>query len=275
MTKSPIYANYDWDDNIMYMPTRIIYFAKDSSNPIKEIAVSTEGFAHSRSTVGVKNHVMNFVKEDNLYVQCDPKTSGSVAIDLIDYHIVYTNDESFREFRDHDTVDFFMNDLKKAIAEKKFGPSFADFQEHCSDALHAKNVKIITARGQSPSTIHKGLVYLKEQGYINFVPELSNIYPVSYKGPELADEFKAAASSPQEAKMKVLAQVLDHMTQNHVGATFGFSDDDKKTFEYTETFIRNEVSKNRWSNIQINLYFTGNKIKERKIMLEVTEFDVA
>ena len=266
MSKSSIFANYDWDDNIMYMPTKIIYFAKNPNTLIKEIAVSTEGFAHSRSTVGVKNHVMNFVEDNGLFVQSGDE-SNSVAIDLLDYQIIYADDQSFREFRDHDTEDYFMKDLKQALAENKFAPSFNDFVEHCNNEFSAKNVKIITARGQSPSTIHKGLVYLQTLGFIKFVPELKNIFPVSYRGSELADEFKASASSPQEAKMKVLATVLDKMNQDHAGATFGFSDDDKKTFDYTENFIKEEVSKNRWTNIEINLYFTGNKTKERKIML--------
>lgn len=270
-----IFANYDWDDNIIFMPTHIIFFAKDASNPIQELAVSTEGFAHTRSTVGVTSHVLNFVKKDEIYVLCEAATPNSIMVDIVNYQINYQDDASFREFRDHDTIDYFLNDLKIALKENKFGPSFQDFVEHCAHPESAKNVKIITARGQSPKTLHRGMKYLQENGYIKYVPDLANVFPVSYKGPELSDEFKASASSPQEAKMKVLASVLDMINTHHIGATFGFSDDDKKTYDFTENFIRTEIEKNRWTNIEINLYFTGNKIKQRAKLLTLTSSDVA
>lgn len=273
--KNLIFGNFDWDDNIIFMPTKIIFFAKDLNNQIQELAVSTEGFAHCRSHVGVHSFIMSFKNIEGTLVQCEKGTAGSIEIDLINYQVIYENDESFREFRDHDSINYFMDDLKMALAHKKFGPSFNDFVECCNNEEAVKNVKIITARGQSPATIHEGLRYLQAQGYIKHIPMLKNIYPVSYKGPELDDKYKALASSPQEAKMKVLAEVLDYMSEHHMGATFGFSDDDKKTHDFTESFIKAEIEKNRWSNIQINLYFTGNKTKQRTIMLNITETDVA
>lgn len=286
---SDVYANYDWDDNIIFMPTLIIYFAKDANNLIQELGITTEGFAHTRSKVGVESHLMSFKNIDGMFVQCATGEEGSIEIDIQDYQVVYDKDEaklteeerktydvfktSFREFRDHENKEcYFLKHLKMAIENKTFGPSFNDFVEHCSHKDSAKNVTIITARGQSPRTIHNGMKHLKKMGLIKHVPPFENVYPVSFKGNALPAKYQASASSPQGAKLAVLIDILDHLNLNCSGATFGFSDDDKKTFDFTENFIAEEIKKGRWSNVQINLYFTGTRAKERKVMLN-PEFD--
>jgi hypothetical protein len=54
------YYAFDWDDNIMKMPTKIILKTKDG----EEVGMSTEDFAHYRSKIGSEE----FKYEDNIIV---------------------------------------------------------------------------------------------------------------------------------------------------------------------------------------------------------------
>lgn len=268
--KVEIYAQYDLDDNLFYMPTKIVFFAKDSQSEMKEILVTTGTFAKARNCQG--SFKIKVKQIDNAFIECENREPG-VEVDLQNYQIISENEASFKFFRD-DNTNHFLTDLKQAVSEEKFGPSFKDFQEHCADKNSAKNVKIITARGQSPKTIYEGMLFLQSQGLIKYTPRLENIIPVSYKYLE-PKEFRASASSPQEAKMRVLVSVLDEIEKrpHAVSSSFGFSDDDLKTFEFTRDFLVSEIKKGRWSKTEINLYFTGRagKEKQRHILNKLTK----
>lgn len=264
-----VFANYDWDDNIMYMPTNIIYFAKDSQAEYQEIPVSTESFAHTRQKVGTQSHILYYKKINGVLCEQFEKSDDSIEIDVVNYEI--SDDKgSFREFRDCEVNKFFINDLEKALSKKAFGPSFNDFVEHCHDKEHAKYVTIITARGQSPETIYEGLKYLKKHKIIKYLPKKSNIFPVSYKG--LKSKYVSSASNPSDAKKNVIFSILDKIEKKAKSCpkkySFGFSDDDKKTFTVMEESLKQEISQGRWKHLQLNLYFTGNKEKQRHILLE-------
>lgn len=263
VNKADIYAQYDFDDNLFFMPTKIVFFAKDKNALIKEIEVSTNTFAKTRNKIGIENYPLTVNQVAGIFREAQTGT----VIDLLDYEVVAKDDASFRQFRD-DENEYFINDLKSAVAHQQFGPSFKDFQEHCSHVASAKNIKIITARGQSPETIYQGLINLQNQGLIHCVPRLANIIPVSYSKLE-PKEFRATETSPQEAKMRVLAKVLDEIEQRPhlVSSSFGFSDDDTKTFDFTKNYLVTEIKKGRWSKTQINLYFTGAGHKKQRYIL--------
>lgn len=174
-----VYANYDWDDNIIFMPTRIVFFSKHGQE-FQEIEVSTELFAHVRSKVGIESFKLFLHKEGDVFVAST--TPSTMEVDLLNYEVRPEDTTgSFRQFRDCGR-NYFMTDLEKALTKKSFGPSFADFVEHCSTQELANNTTIITARGHSPETLHKGLVRLKELNIINFVPPVENMFPCSFKG---------------------------------------------------------------------------------------------
>ena len=268
--KKIVYANYDWDDNAMFMPTRIVLFAKDKNSGLKEIEVSTETFAHTRSKVGIESCKV-FITQDNGVAVGSLNSPSLVAVDLLNYEV--NNDDatgSFKQFRDC-ANDYFMRDLKTALKNKTFGPSFKDLQEHCQTQELANNVRIITARGHNPTTLHKGLVYLKTVGLIKCVPPVENMFPCSFKG--LNSKMVASAQNPSEAKKNILMSILDQIHTKALNDnnfhTFGFSDDDKKTMTLVEQALQAELKVGRWSNFEINLYFTGNKKKERQVLLSL------
>jgi hypothetical protein len=266
-----VFANYDWDDNIMYMPTNIIYFAKDQkSAQFKEIPISTEMFAHTRLKVSKESCLVFYkINTEQQLQEVKTQENADIVLDVKDYEI---SDElgSFREFRDCEKNQWFINDLKKALANKAFGPSFQDFVDHCSNKDHAKYVTIITARGQSPKTIHEGLKYLKKLKIIKYLPKLENIFPVSYKG--LNSKYIGTANNPSDSKKNVIFSILDKIEKKSKRCnkqySFGFSDDDKKTFLVMEEALKTEIEKGRWKHLQLNLYFTGDKSKQRHILLE-------
>ncbi len=116
------YYAFDWDDNILEMPTQIVLIDEKGS----EVGMSTEDFAHYRSKVGLESF----------------EYKGS--------KIVGFAEEAFRNF----TVkgdERFMTDVMLA----KPGPAWSDFLE-CVNG--GSIFAIITARGHSPETI-KNTVY--------------------------------------------------------------------------------------------------------------------
>lgn len=237
------YANFDWDDNILYMPTNIIYFKKSSNIEVK---VSTKEFAETRTKVGLVSEAVEL--ENNI-------------IDLFDYEI--RQDESFREFRDNPYNDYFWNDMLEALCTAKFAPSFEDFIEACSTQEGAAATTIITARGHDPWTIYWSLKMMKKFGWIEYYPSLDNIFPVSCK--KLQVEAVVSAANPSEAKLNVLLSTLDKAQEQAVKtgikAQWGFSEDDKKTFDIVRQKLSEEILKNRWTNVEISVYFT----KEEKV----------
>lgn len=267
-----IFANYDWDDNIIYMPTRIILFSKDPNARFKEVAVSTETFAHTRSVIGLNSKSLMVKVKNSVVIDCPKGESADGEVDLLDYKIIDGDTGSFREFRDCSN-NYFLRDLKVAVEQNQFGASFKDFVEHCSTPELAENVTIITARGHAPETIHSGCVVLKELGLINYVPKVENIYPCSFKNHK--SKLVASAANPSDAKKNILLSILDFINEkskvDKSFYSFGFSDDDKKTMNLVEESLSQEILKGRWSNFEINLYFTGNKVKERKTLLSAVK----
>ena len=116
------YYAFDWDDNLMYMPTKI-YLLDDKG---KTVGMSTEDFAEYRTEIG---------KEPFQY-------EG--------HTIVNFDKDAFRDFRvPGDKA--FISDAMKA----ETGPAWSDFVE----AVNNGSVfSIITARGHTPSVL-KNAVY--------------------------------------------------------------------------------------------------------------------
>lgn len=251
--------HFDWDDNVIKMPTKIIYFLKnEAAQTPKELKISTSFFADTRETVGKKDHVVNYRLKKGVAVQDE---QGAHSLNLNDYHWIKEDDLSFREFRDHDTENFFVEDLKEAIENKSYAPSFNDFVEALECPKTAQRVTIITARGQSPQTIFEAVSYLKEIGVVQNLIPLENIYPVSYVN--LAPEFKGEDFNPSDAKRRVLEKMINNLSEQSEKASVGFSDDDKKTFAVMKDYFAEKKKQGKWPNVDVHLYFTGNKTKEK------------
>lgn len=250
--------HFDWDDNVIKMPTKIIYFLKNDVKSPKELKISTAFFAETRELVGQNDLMVNYRLKNGVAIQ---DNQGEYSLNLKDYCWIKEDDLSFREFRDHDTQNFFMEDLKEAIENKSYAPSFNDFVEALECSKTAQRVTIITARGQSPKTIYDAVVYLKQIGVVKNIIPLENIYPVSYVN--LPAEFKGTEFNPSDAKRRVLEKMIDNLAAQSTKASVGFSDDDKKTFTLMKDYFSVMKKHGRWPNVNVYLYFTGNKVKEK------------
>jgi hypothetical protein len=239
------YYAFDWDDNIVHMPTKIIVKSEDG----EEIGMSTDDFAEHRHHLG---------KEPFEY-------KGET--------IVGYGDKPFRNFKTEGDKDFIIDAMRA-----KEGPAFDDFRE----AINNGSIfSIITARGHNPNTlkqavynyiindyngISKDELVKNLKKYRNFVDEedisdeeliktyldLNKYHPVSF-----GDE--AGAVNPEEAKVeamekfvtyiKKLASILDKKAflKNDVNNNFipsepsiGFSDDDPKNIEVMKKHFKDK-----------------------------------
>ena len=115
------YYAFDWDDNIVHMPTKIV--VEDEMGD--EISMSTEDFATYRERIG---------KEPFMY-------KGR--------KIVGFADNPFRNFRVEGDKQFLIDAMRA-----KVGPAWDDFKE----AINNGSIfAIITARGHNPKTIKEGV----------------------------------------------------------------------------------------------------------------------
>ena len=232
------YYAFDWDDNILEMPTKIILLNKEG----KEVGMSTEDFAEYRSEIG--NKVFEY--EGEMIVNFAPK--------------------AFRNF----TVEGDRNFLVDTMIAKP-AAAWGDFVE----ALNGGSIfAIITARGHSPYILKEAcynLIVSNYEGlsskecvknlekYRDFVGEqkskgdiireyldMCKFYPVSY-GEE------GGAAKPEELKNKALREFITYIKEmsvvlgkkaflknvvtNNFLPKLGVSDDDLKNLQsYLKAF---------------------------------------
>lgn len=239
------YYAFDWDDNIVHMPTKIILKDEDG----KEIGMSTDDFAEYRHQIG---------KEDFDY-------KGSV--------IVGYGDNPFRNFRTEGDKDFLIDSMRA-----KKGPAFDDFRE----AINNGSIfSIITARGHNPNTLKDAIYNYIIEGfggidkdeliknlkkYRSFVDEdemtdeeliksyleLNKYHPVSFgdeKGAVNPEEGKVRAMDDFVSYIKGMAAVLNKRAylKKDIGNKFipakpsiGFSDDDPKNIEVIKKHFKDK-----------------------------------
>ena len=239
------YYAFDWDDNIVHMPTKIL--VKDEEG--NEVGMSTDDFAEFRHLIG---------KEPFTY-------KGN--------KIVGYSDSPFRNFRTDGDKDFLVDSLR---ARK--GPAFDDFRE----AINNGSIfAIITARGHNPNTIKEAIYNYIIEGfngidkdeliknlkkYRSFVGEdemtdeeliksyleLNKYHPVSFgddKGAVNPEEAKVEAMEDFVSYIKGMAAVLNKKAflKNDIANKFnpeklsiGFSDDDPKNIEVMRKHFKNK-----------------------------------
>jgi hypothetical protein len=143
------YWAFDWDDNILDMPTKILMDQKISDNWLP-VEVSTAEFAKVRTDV------------ENYRIR-----NNSAA-------------EAFSEFRDTGSRgdSAFIEDVEHCISEGHFGPAFEKFLKCLSEGgIFA----IITARGHEPQSIRQGVEYV--------IDNVLASRPGSVSGMTMADEM--------------------------------------------------------------------------------------
>ena len=258
--------NFDWDDNIMHTPSKIVLFHKQSG---EELTMDTEAFAVYRGQVGVE--AVDYKGEN-----------------LQEYTLIPEDGYSFRNFRDGaNGENLFLQAVKEALEGPEAswqGPSWEDFVEALQEPETAEKTTIITARGHSPLAIYEAMELLQEMGYVEHVLPLENIYPTSNPGifnRYLEDEVSAA--HPSMIKVQVMIDLLDRLQAQPLDENasyvlspdadkydyfhlWGFSDDDEKTYQSALEVLSEEVAKQRWDRVKITVFYTGKSGSETNII---------
>jgi len=258
------YYAFDWDDNIVHMPTKIIVKDEDG----EEVGMSTDDFAEHRHQIGKEN--FNY--------------KGNTIVGFAE--------DPFRNFRTAGDKDFVIDAMKATE-----GPAFDDFRE----AINSGSIfSIITARGHNPNTLKQAIYNyiindfngiskdelvknlkkyrtfsgeeeMSDNELIKTYLALNKYHPVSF-----GDE--TGASNPEEAKVRAMDEFVDYIKgmaavlnkraflKNDVANKFvpkmpsiGFSDDDPKNIE-----VMNKHFKNKPDNIVKTYSTAGGTKKEVK-----------
>ena len=235
------YYAFDWDDNIVTMPTQIIVLSEDD----EEVGMSTEDFADDRGLIG---------KEPFEY-------NGKM--------IVGYADDPYRNFGVKGDSAFIVDSMLA-----KPGPSWNDFVE----AINGGSIfSIITARGHTPSVIREAIYNMivtdhngiskeslidnlkkyrnmtgdeekEASSMINEYLDLNKYHPVTYG--------EGSASNPEEGKIKALRGFITYVKEmserlgkqaflkndikNNFVPMIGFSDDDPANVEKIKAFLDTE-----------------------------------
>ena len=259
------YYAFDWDDNILFMPTSIILL----SDKDDEVPMSTEDFAEHRQQIG---------KEPFNY-------KGTAIVDFAP--------NPFRNFRSEGDKRFVLDSL---LAQP--GPSWNDFVE----CINGGSIfAIITARGHNPKTLKEAVYNLIMSNHlgINSKTLSRNLKRYRNLGGDVDVDGKTIstltknelneylnlcrfepvtfgdgdAANPEEGKIKSMRNFISYCKEmaqeigekaffkndienNEIEPIIGFSDDDERNIEKMKGFLEKEYEK---SPVKTYLTKGGNK----------------
>jgi hypothetical protein len=250
------YYAFDWDDNLMYMPTKIYLKDEDGNG----VGMSTEDFAEYRSEIG---------KEPFEY-------EG--------HTIVGFDDDAFRDFRVTGDKKFLVDAMKAPT-----GPAWDDFVEAVNNG---SIFAIVTARGHTPSVLKNGVYNLikKNKHGLNekeLVKNLRKYRDISDEEDMSDDELvrtylemckwhpvsfgEGSAANPEELKVSAMKQFMEYVRNlsqrlqekaymknkisNYFTPFIGFSDDDLKNVETMKKHFDDESG--------LDIYHTGGGKKTK------------
>ena len=259
------YYAFDWDDNLLFMPTSIILL----SDKDDEVPMSTEDFAEHRQQIG---------KEPFNY-------KGTAIVDFAP--------NPFRNFRSEGDKRFVLDSL---LAQP--GPSWNDFVE----CINGGSIfAIITARGHNPKTLKEAVYNLIMSNHlgINSKTLSRNLKRYRHLGGDVDVDDKTIstltknelneylnlcrfepvtfgdgdASNPEEGKIKAMRNFIvyckemaqeigekaffkNDIVNNEIEPIIGFSDDDERNIEKMKGFLEKEYEK---SPVKTYLTKGGNK----------------
>jgi hypothetical protein len=226
------YYAFDWDDNLMFMPTKI--YLKDDKG--KSVGMSTEDFAEYRTDIGEE------------------------PFEYKGHTIVSFDEEPFRDFRVSGDKQFITD-----VMSAPTGPAWDDFVEAVNNG---SIFAIVTARGHTPSILKEGVYRLIKQNKHGL--DSNQLAKNLLKYRDLADEDKlskdqlirsyldmcrfhpvsfgdGSATNPEQGKIDAMEEFvsyiknLSHSLQqkafmknkisNYFTPFIGFSDDDVRNVE--------------------------------------------
>ncbi len=274
------YYIFDWDDNILHMPTKIHLEKRLPDGTWAPHAVSTAVFSVIRADRE------NYLPPDGVW------------------------ENAFRDFRDVDinNENVFLRDTRAAIdavvaGKHKEGPSFAKFRQ---TLVEGRLFAIVTARGHSSSIIRQAVDYFIQtvltdadrklmlknlRGYMAcFAPEAEahtdkdvlHFYHEHnrYHG-VMSPEFRArmgkqpgASPDTEEGKQFAIKDFVEHVIRiaHERGLekpiSVGFSDDDEGNVIAVERYIRSALS-HEFPGVKFVVYYTADPdiIDGRKVVV--------
>jgi hypothetical protein len=235
------YYAFDWDDNIVIMPTQIMLSTEEGY----EVGMSTEDFAKYRQRIGQE------------------------PFDYKGEIIVGYAEDPYRNFGVSGDKKFIVDSL---LAEP--GPSWSDFVE----CINGGSIfAIITARGHTPSVLRESIYNMivtnhngiNAQTLINNLKEYRDLSGEVMKDDQLLiKEYldmckyhpvtygEGSASNPEEGKIKALREFINYVkyqsqklgqkvsftndVNNNFVPQIGFSDDDPGNIESIKSFLEKE-----------------------------------
>ena len=250
------YYAFDWDDNLMYMPTKIYLKDEDGNS----VGMSTEDFAEYRTEIGK-----------------DP-------FEYEGHTIVGFDDDAFRDFKVTGDKKFLVDAMKAPT-----GPAWSDFVEAVNNG---SIFSIITARGHTPSVLKNGVynLILKNREGLNkeeIVKNLRKYRDISDEEDLSDDELirtylemckwhpvsfgEGSAANPEELKVSAMKQFIEYVRNlsqrlqekafmknkisNYFTPYIGFSDDDLKNVETMKKHFDDESG--------LDIYHTGGGKKTK------------
>ena len=264
------YYSFDWDDNILHMSTPI-HMDKLVEGIWQPLSVSPAEFAIVRNDINYRN------RDNNPY-------------------------KAYEEFRDMGPRgnQSFLLDVKTAIQDSKFGPSWDKFIQ-C--LVEGSIFALVTARGHEYQTLKNGVKYIidncltKEQGdlmyknchkfltyfenktmvrentnlsntnLINYYLDKCKFYGVGFPfSTSFNNEFKLDPSIKIEEAKKIALEKFLNICNNYglkskKYVSVGFSDDDKKNVEHVKKFF--EFKSTIYEHMKLNVYDTSNKVSHK------------
>jgi hypothetical protein len=250
------YYAFDWDDNLMYMPTKI-YLKDDEGN---SVGMSTEDFAEYRTEIGQE------------------------PFDYEGHTIVGFDEDAFRDFR--------VTGDKKFISDAMTAPTGPAWDDFVEAVNNGSIFAIVTARGHTPSVL-KNTIYnlikknkhgldqqelvknlrkyrdiadeedLTDDELIRTYLEMCKYHPVSFG--------EGSAANPEELKVSAMKQFVEYVKNmshrlqekafmknkisNYFVPFIGFSDDDLKNVQTMKKHFDDESG--------LEIYHTGGGKKTK------------
>lgn len=261
------YYAFDWDDNIVFMPTTIILLTEND----EEVGMSTEDFAEYRHMIGKENFPYK----------------GTTIVNFAS--------DPFRNFGTKGDKKFIIDAM---IASP--GPSWNDFVE----CINGGSIfAIITARGHNPETLkeatynyiisnHNGIrsseCVSNLKKYRNWADNpIDESFDLNVNDKDIIMEYldmcvfepvtfgEGSATNPEEGKIKAMRKFISYCKElsqeigkkgmfkndiknDEVVPFIGFSDDDPKNIEHMKKFIETEYEEK-----PVKMYLTkgGEKLE--------------
>ena len=202
---------FDFDDNVIHLPTKIILF-NSQSDEIKEL--STQEYALGHPQLGVEgspwqNYFLKFNEPDSSFRNFREQSKDRLA------------------GREQPLIEDMIDALRHPFLEWR-GPSWGFF-------VYAVNnnrpISIITARGHHPYTVRRAINMLVQSRDLHAHPNYLSVYPLSH--PEIKNFLAPQTEELSTAEMKKLAikqAVKDAFLcyGENPYHRFGMSDDDPK-----------------------------------------------